>query len=72
MFAVFALSYIASTLQLPPSVGLTGVIVGSLLQLVIIPASAHLSDRVGRRPVVLVAALGFAWSRSLYRRERRS
>jgi MFS family permease len=57
VFAVFALSYIANTLELPPSVGLTGVIVGSLLQLVIIPASAHLSDRIGRRPVYVVGAV---------------
>jgi MFS family permease len=57
VFAVFALSYIATTLELPPGVGLTGVIVGSLLQLVIIPASAHLSDRVGRRPVYVAGAV---------------
>ncbi|MCK6067971.1 MULTISPECIES: MFS transporter [Microbacterium] len=57
VFAVFALSYIANTLQLPPSVGLTGVILGCLAQFAVIPVSAHLSDRVGRRPVYVAGAI---------------
>jgi MFS family permease len=56
VFAVFALAYIANNLELPAGVGLRGVIVGCLLQLVVIPASAALSDRVGRRPVYVVGA----------------
>ena len=60
VFAVFALAYVAGTLKLPSSVGLSGVIVGSLLQLIIIPGGAVISDRIGRRPVYLagVAAIG--------------
>ena len=63
VFAVFALSYIANTLRLPSDIGLTGVIVGCLLQFAVIPLSAHLSDRIGRRPVYVIgaAAVG-AWA----------
>lgn len=57
VFAVFALSYIAATLKLPSSLGLTGVIFGSVLQLIIIPLSAGLSDRIGRRPVYILGAV---------------
>ena len=57
VFAVFALSYIANTLELPASIGLTGIIVGCLAQFVIIPLSAHISDRVGRRPVYVAGAV---------------
>ncbi|MGY3127293.1 MFS family permease [Agrococcus sp. UYP33] len=57
VFAVFALSYTTGTLDMPASVGLTGVIVGCLLQFFIIPVSAHISDRVGRRPVYVAGAI---------------
>lgn len=56
VFAVFALAYLAGTLKLPRAWGLYGVIIGSVLQLVVIPASAALSDRWGRRPVYMVGA----------------
>jgi MFS family permease len=63
VFAVFALSYIANTLELPASIGLTGVIVGCLLQFLVIPFSAHLSDRIGRRPVYIIGAVAVGvWS----------
>jgi MFS family permease len=57
VFAVFALSYLASGLGLSSSVGLYGVIVGSVAQLVTIPLSAMLSDRYGRRPVYICGAV---------------
>lgn len=57
VFAVFALAYIASTLNLPRAVGLTGVIFGSIAQLIVIPLSAWVSDRVGRRPVYIFGAI---------------
>lgn len=57
VFAVFALSYIANTQGLPAGIGLTGVIVGCLLQFLVIPLSAHLSDRIGRRPVYIIGAV---------------
>lgn len=57
VFAVFALSYLAGALGLPRDWGLFAVIVGSVLQLAVIPASAALSDRVGRRPVYIAGAV---------------
>nr|WP_241428969.1 MFS transporter [Agrococcus sp. ARC_14] len=57
VFAVFALSYITSNLEMSASVGLTGVIVGCIAQFLIIPISAHISDRVGRRPVYMAGAI---------------
>lgn len=63
VFAVFALSYIANTLEMPASVGLTGIIVGCVAQFAIIPLSAHLSDRIGRRPVYIIGAAAVGvWS----------
>lgn len=57
VFAVFALSYLTASLGLPKNWGLYGVILGSVLQLAIIPGSAALSDRVGRRPVYVAGAV---------------
>jgi len=45
-------------LGLPRSVAFNGVLVASVVQLVAIPAFAVLSDRVGRRPVYLLGAVG--------------
>jgi MHS family shikimate/dehydroshikimate transporter-like MFS transporter len=56
---VFVLSYATGTLEVPRSVVLTGVIIGSALELAVMPLMAALSDRVGRRPVFLGGA-GFA------------
>jgi MFS family permease len=57
VFAVFALSYITANLGLPKNWGLYGVIIGSVLQLAVIPGSAAISDRVGRRPVYIAGAV---------------
>ena len=57
VFAVFALSYLTGALKLPRDWGLYAVIIGSLLQLAIIPASAAWSDRVGRRPVYIAGSV---------------
>jgi metabolite-proton symporter len=59
-FALFVLTYVTSELDVSKSIGLTGVLVGSALQLVLIPLFGHLSDRVGRRPVYLAGAVGAA------------
>jgi metabolite-proton symporter len=53
---VFLLSYATETLKVPGSVVLTGVIIGSTLELAVMPLMAALSDRVGRRPVFLGGA----------------
>jgi MFS family permease len=57
VFAVFALSYLTANLGLPKNWGLYGVILGSVLQLAVIPGSAAISDRVGRRPVYVAGAV---------------
>ena len=54
----FALTYLAQGKAADPGAGLTAVIVASALGLVSTPAWAVLSDRVGRRPVYLVGAIG--------------
>src|SRR3954464_5094620 len=59
-FALFVLTYVTTELGLSKSVGLAGVLIGSGLQLVLIPFFGHLSDRVGRRPVYLAGAVGAA------------
>jgi metabolite-proton symporter len=59
-FVLFILSYVTTTLGLPRTLGLTAVMVGSALQLVLIPLFGALSDRVGRRPVYLAGAVGAA------------
>jgi MFS family permease len=57
VFAVFALSYLAANLRLPQDWGLYGVIIGSVLQLMVMPGSAAISDRIGRRPVYVAGAV---------------
>jgi MFS family permease len=63
VFAVFALSYLTSNLGLPRGWGLWAVILGSVLQLAVIPGSAAASDRFGRRGVYMTgAALVAVWA----------
>ncbi|NMH96822.1 MFS transporter [Pseudonocardia acidicola] len=57
--SVFVLSYATTTLGVSRGVVLTGVIIGSALELLMMPLMGALSDRVGRRPVFLAGA-GFA------------
>jgi len=62
-FALFVLTYVTAELDLSKSLALAGVLVGSALQLVLIPWFGHLSDRLGRRPVYLAGAVGaVAWA----------
>jgi MFS family permease len=63
VFAVFALVYLADDLGLPRGWGLWAVILGSVLQLAVIPGSAAASDRFGRRRVYMAgAALVGVWA----------
>jgi len=60
IFALFILTYVTTELGLERSVGLTAVLIGSVLQLGLIPVAGAVSDRVGRRPVYLAGAVGAA------------
>jgi MHS family shikimate/dehydroshikimate transporter-like MFS transporter len=57
IMSVFIISYGTSQLGLTQDVIFRGVIIGSAIGLVTIPAFGALSDRVGRRPVILGGAL---------------
>jgi metabolite-proton symporter len=58
VFALFIVTYATDELGLSDSTPLNAVLIGSALQLFLIPAFGHLSDRVGRRPVYFAGALG--------------
>jgi MHS family shikimate/dehydroshikimate transporter-like MFS transporter len=57
LFPVFGLSYITNTLQLPRSMALTGMVIATFVEIVAIAYFSELSDRIGRRPVYMGAAL---------------
>lgn len=59
-FALFILTYVTQELDLARSVALNAVLIGSACQLVLIPLFGALSDRLGRRPVYAVGAVGAA------------
>jgi MFS family permease len=55
-FSVYLLAYVVTTLGLPRSLALGGVMVGATLGVVLVPLTGALSDRVGRKPVFRVGA----------------
>ncbi|KAA0929841.1 MFS transporter [Streptomyces apricus] len=62
------LSYGTGTLDLDRNPLLAVVLTSSVAMLVVIPWSGHLSDRIGRRPLVLVGGLGVAvWAFPYFR-----
>jgi metabolite-proton symporter len=68
VFTVFILTYATEQLDLPRSFALTAVLAGSALHLLAIPLFGALSDRIGRRPVYTVGAVGVgAWSFAFFR-----
>ncbi|HEY5323122.1 MAG TPA: MFS transporter [Caldimonas sp.] len=60
IFGVFVLSYAVNTIHLPRSSMLMLLVCTNLVALAAIPLWATLSDRIGRRPVFLIGALGSA------------
>jgi MHS family shikimate/dehydroshikimate transporter-like MFS transporter len=61
------LDYGQRALQIPESTILAGVLIASALNVAVLPASAALSDRLGRRPVYLAgAALTALWAFPLF------
>ena len=57
LFPVFALNYLTRTLGVPKSTALTGIMTAHALSLLTIPMFSALSDRIGRRPVYMGAAI---------------
>src|ERR687890_580589 len=63
ILAVYSLTYITANLGLPQSVGLIAISIAALVEIFTIPAFASLSDRVGRRPLLIGgAALLGVWT----------
>ncbi|MEU9081108.1 MFS transporter [Streptomyces sp. NPDC048357] len=60
VLTAFLLVYVTVHLQLPKSEALNAVLIGSAVHFVTIPMWGALSDRLGRRPVTLIGALGMA------------
>lgn len=53
---VFMPSYITEQLKLPSSVALIGLVIGAIVALISTPLAGALSDRLGRRPIILAGA----------------
>ncbi len=63
IFTIVSLTYATETLDLDSQIVLNGVLIGSAIQVVLIPLIGALSDRVGRRPLYLAGAIGVGvWS----------
>jgi metabolite-proton symporter len=60
VFVLFITTYIATYLKLPSSLALGAVLIAASCQVVFIPLFGALSDRVGRRPVYVIGAIGAA------------
>ncbi|MFG2874713.1 MFS transporter [Streptomyces sp. NPDC048337] len=60
ILTAFLLVYVTSHLKLPKSDALNAVLIGSAVHFVAIPLWGALSDRIGRRPVTLIGAVGMA------------
>jgi MFS transporter, MHS family, shikimate and dehydroshikimate transport protein len=57
MFGVFGLAYVTTQLAVPRSDALMALLVADVIQIATIVAAAMLSDRIGRRPVYMAAAI---------------
>jgi metabolite-proton symporter len=57
LFPVFAVGFAVNTLAVPKNTTLLAVVIASAIQVVVIPIWAHVSDRIGRRPVYAAGAL---------------
>jgi MFS family permease len=60
IFSIFVLSYGVNTMHMPRAQMLLLVVCANIVALAAIPAWAALSDRIGRRPVFILGALGSA------------
>jgi metabolite-proton symporter len=60
LFTVFVLSYVTTTLKVPQHYGLTAVMIGSALNIIMIPVFGRLSDRIGRKRTFLLGGTAIA------------
>ena len=60
IFGIFVLSYAVNTMHIPRATMLTLLVSTNIVALIAIPLWATLSDRIGRRPVFLIGAIGSA------------
>ncbi|QGK71443.1 MFS transporter [Allosaccharopolyspora coralli] len=58
MVTSFVLTYVATYLEMPRSLALNASLIAAVVHFASIPLWATLSDRVGRRPVYLIGAIG--------------
>src|SRR6059036_1594675 len=57
LIAVFSLTYVTTVLNLPRTLALTAIMIGTVFNAVAIPVCGGLSDRIGRRPVYAAGTL---------------
>jgi MFS family permease len=68
IFLTFFLSYATGRVHLTQQEALNYVTIGSAFSIITMPLAGHMSDRYGRRPVVLVGAIGTAlWAFAYFR-----
>jgi metabolite-proton symporter len=60
VFTLFLLYFVPTKLGLPKSIALNAVLLGAVAQIIFIPVAGALSDRIGRRPVLMIGGIGGA------------
>ena len=58
LFTIVVITYMVTYLGMPKDAAIAGVLVGSVCQFLFTPLIGALSDRVGRRPLYLIGAVG--------------
>lgn len=56
-FVIYLVSYAINTMKLPPGSALSCAVASGLVLVTLTPIVGHLSDRIGRRPMILACAL---------------